>query len=70
MVPEAPDAPRPEHAPSMTSGGANDCSIAAQLKALTGEAAVEVSSPIGEGEPEAPAATPEATTAVPSTPPP
>ena len=52
MVPEAPDAPAPAHPPSMTSGGANDCSIASQLKALTGEAAVEVDSPIGEGDPE------------------
>lgn len=58
MVPEAPDAPRPETPPSMTSGGANDCSIAAQIKALTGEAPVEVQSPIGQGtaEPEAAAA--------------
>ena len=49
MVPEAPDAPRPATPPSMTSGGANDCSIAAQIKALTGEAPVEVTSPIGVG---------------------
>lgn len=53
MVPEAPDAPRPATPPSMTSGGANDCSIASQLKALTGEAAVEVESPIGAEAPEA-----------------
>ncbi len=29
-------------APSMTSGGAHDCSIAAQIKAITGDAVVEV----------------------------
>jgi len=70
MVPEAPDAPLPAHPPSMTSGGANDCSIASQIKALTGEAPVEVDSPIGEGEPEAPPEPPatEIAPAVPSTP--
>lgn len=50
MVPEAPDAPRPITPPSMTSGGANDCSIAAQIKALTGEAPVEVHSVIAPPE--------------------
>lgn len=50
VLPDAPEAPRPEHAPSMTSGGAHDCSIASQIKALTGEAPVAVSAPIGLGE--------------------
>lgn len=31
-------------APTMTSGGAHDCSIAAQIKAITGDSAVEVGS--------------------------
>jgi hypothetical protein len=44
MVPEAPEAPSPSTPPSMTSGGAHDCSIAAQIKALTGEAPVAVRS--------------------------
>jgi hypothetical protein len=46
MVPEAPEAPTPTSPPIMTSGGAHDCSIAAQIKALTGEAPVEVHSTI------------------------
>ncbi len=50
VLPDAPEAPRPEHAPSMTSGGAHDCSIASQIKALTGEAPVAVSAPIGLGD--------------------
>jgi hypothetical protein len=65
MVPEAPDAPRPASAPSMVSGGANDCSIASQLKALTGEAPVEVHAPIGA---EAPAEAPVEAPSVPVTP--
>jgi hypothetical protein len=44
LVPEAPAAPPPETPPSMTSGGAHDCSIASQIKALTGEAPVAVTS--------------------------
>lgn len=68
MVPEAPDAPRPASPPSMTSGGANDCSIASQLKALTGEAPVEVASPLG-AEAEATPTAADAGAAVPSTPP-
>jgi hypothetical protein len=36
--------PPPEGRPSATSGGAHDCSIAAQIKALTGEAPVSVGS--------------------------
>ncbi len=46
LVPEAPAAPAPETPPSMTSGGAQDCSIASQIKGLTGEAPVSVRSPI------------------------
>lgn len=78
MVPEAPEAPAPGHPPSMTSGGANDCSIASQLRALTGEAAVEVRSPVGEDAateavdagaveavPSTPSAPPEAASAAP-----
>jgi hypothetical protein len=50
LVPEAPDAPAPETPPSMTSGGAHDCSIASQIKALTGEAPVTVSSVVAPAE--------------------
>jgi len=69
MLPEAPAAPRPAMPPSMTSGGANDCSIAAQIKALTGEAPVEVRAPIGEEAPDAgdTAAPSETPTTAPST---
>jgi hypothetical protein len=63
LVPEAPAAPSPEAPPSMTSGGAHDCSIASQIKALTGEAAVAVSSvtvppEVVEAIPDAPADAP------------
>lgn len=47
VLPDAPEATPPEHAPSMTSGGAHDCSIASQIKALTGDTPVAVSAPIG-----------------------
>ncbi len=42
MLPGVDMPPPPEGRPSMTSGGAHDCSIASQIKALTGEAPVEV----------------------------
>jgi hypothetical protein len=40
----APAAPPTEGHPALFSGGAHDCSIAAQIKALTGEAPMEVRS--------------------------
>ena len=55
LVPEAPAAPAPAVPPSRTSGGAHDCSIASQIKALTGEAGVEVTSAIVPPEAPAPA---------------
>lgn len=39
-----PPAPRPAGHPELFSGGAHDCSIAAQIKAMTGEAPMEVRS--------------------------
>lgn len=42
MLPGVDMPPAPAGRPSMTSGGAHDCSIASQIKALTGEAPVEV----------------------------
>jgi hypothetical protein len=56
LVPEAPVAPAPEAPPSMTSGGAHDCAIASQIKALTEEAPISVSSAIvpTEATPEPP----------------
>lgn len=36
--------PRPEGRPNLLSGGAHDCSIAAQIKALTGEPPMEIRS--------------------------
>lgn len=43
MLPGVEVANAPEGRPSMTSGGAHDCSIASQIKALTGEAPIEAS---------------------------
>jgi hypothetical protein len=76
MVPEAPEAPRPDVAPSTGSGGAHDCSIASQIKALTGDAPVAVSSPIpdpaaapsGEPTPAGDTPAPPASAAPPSSP--
>jgi hypothetical protein len=44
MLPGVEMPTAPEGRPSMTSGGAHDCSIASQIKALTGEAPIEASS--------------------------
>jgi|GEM_PF-1031317 len=42
MLPDVDMPPPPPGRPSMTSGAAHDCSIASQIKALTGEAPVAV----------------------------